>query len=71
MIAYSAAIRELDNGRYDKSLADGMSIQACIMEAAESGFRLSAMGREGFNLLHDGFIEQIQTEGMPDMPVMH
>ncbi|MDQ6513426.1 hypothetical protein QQO22_14485 [Klebsiella pneumoniae] len=37
----------------------------------EYGFRLSAMGREGFNLLHDGFIEQIHTEGMPGMPVMH
>lgn len=37
----------------------------------EYGFRLSAMGRESFNLLHDSFIEQIQTEGMPDMPVMH
>ncbi|HCI7413132.1 TPA: hypothetical protein NPW68_004273 [Klebsiella pneumoniae subsp. pneumoniae Kp001] len=172
MIAYSAAIRELDNGRYDKRLADGMNILACIMEAVESnwitlniekqiiawrwllaavfiteerekngtvdvpnneggideaviysgkhgaisvypgperfalanhieagaiekygqkeglplalrmyqdmvvcddeyGFRLSAMGREGFNMLHDGFIEQIHTEGMPDMPVMH
>ncbi|QFH70923.1 hypothetical protein FR762_14870 [Enterobacter sp. E76] len=35
------------------------------------GFRLSVMGREGLNLLHDSFIEQIQTEGMPDMPVMH
>ncbi|HEE5147917.1 TPA: hypothetical protein R7I90_003783 [Klebsiella pneumoniae] len=172
MIGYSAAIRELDNGHYDKRLADGMNILACIMEAVESswltltieqqiivwrwllaavfiteelekngtvdvpndeggvdtaviysgrhgaisvypgperfalanhieagaiekygsdlgqqlalrmyqdmvvaddesGFRLSAMGREGFNMLHDGFIEQIQTEGMPDMPVMH
>ena len=172
IMAYSAAIRALDNGRYDKSLADGISILACIMEAAESGwltlsidqqiivwrwllaavfiieelekngtidvpndeggvdtvviysgehgaisvypgperfslanhieagaiekygqkeglplalrmyqsmvvcddeygFRLSAMGREGFNMLHDGFIEQIHTEGMPDMPVMH
>ena len=29
------------------------------------------MGREGFNLLHDSFIEQIQTEGVPDMPIMH
>jgi len=29
------------------------------------------MGREGFNILHDSFIEQIQKEGMPDMPVMH
>lgn len=172
LIGYSAAICELDNGHYDKRLAEGMEILACIMEAVESswitlniekqiivwrwllaavfiteerekngtvdvpndeggvdiaviysgrhgatsvypgperfalanhveagaiekygpdvgqqlalrmyqdmvvaddesGFRLSAMGREGFNLLHDGFIEQIQTEGMPGMPVMH
>ncbi|VAR00407.1 2-polyprenylphenol hydroxylase related flavodoxin oxidoreductase [Klebsiella pneumoniae] len=172
IIGYSAAIRELDNGHYDKRLADGMNILACIMEAVESswltltieqqiivwrwllaavfiteelekngtvdvpndeggvdtaviysgehgaisvypgperfalanhieagaiekygqkeglplalrmyqdmvvcdneyGFRLSAMGQEGFNLLHDGFIEQIHTEGMPGMPVMH
>ncbi|HFI5586083.1 TPA: hypothetical protein ACGQTX_004680 [Raoultella ornithinolytica] len=172
MIGYSAAIRLLDNGRYDKHLAEGMELLACIMEAVESnwitlsiekqiivwrwllaavfiteerekngtvdvpndeggvdtaviysgehgaisvymgperfalashieagaiekygpevgqqlalrmyqdmvvadeehGFRLSAMGREGFNMLHDGFIEQIQTEGVPDMPVMH
>lgn len=35
------------------------------------GFRLSAFGRECFTMLHDDFIEQIQTEGMPDMPVMH
>ncbi len=172
VIGYSAAIRELDNGRYDKNIAAGMEILACIIEAVESGwisltigkqiivwrwllvavfiteeqekngtieipnedggtdtaviysgehgaisvypgperfalsnhieagaiekygsdvgqqlalrmyqdmvvadddsgFRLSAMGREGFNLLHDGFIEQIQTEGMPGVPVMH
>lgn len=172
IIGYSSAIRELDNGRYDKRLVDGMNILSCIMEAVESdwltltieqqiivwrwllaavfiteelekngtvdvpndeggvdtaviysgergsisvypgperfalanhieagaiekygpdlgqqlalrmyqdmvvadddsGFRLSAMGREGFNLLHDGFIEQIQTEGMPGVPVMH
>lgn len=172
VIGYSAAIRLLDNGRYDKHLAEGMEILACIMEAVENGwielnvekqiivwrwllaavfiteerekngtvdvpndeggvdtaviysgqhgaisvypgperfslanhveacaiekygpevgqqlalrmyqdmvvaddkcgFHLSAMGREGFNMLHDGFIEQIQTEGVPDMPVMH
>ena len=172
VIGYSAAIRLLDNGRYDKHLGEGMEILACIMEAVESGwleltigkqiivwrwllaavfiteerekngtvdvandevgvdtaviysgehgaisvypglerfalanhieagaiekygqkeglplalrmyqdmvvcddeygFRLSAMGREGFNMLHDSFIEQIQTEGVPDMPVMH
>ncbi|EEG1034344.1 TPA: hypothetical protein G8R10_005042 [Salmonella enterica] len=172
IIGYSAAIRSLDNGHYDRSLGKGLSILACIMEAEESGwislstekqiiifrwlvvavfiaeeqekngtvdvpngdggfdtaviysgqrgsisvypcaerfalanhveglaiekygrdvgqqlalrmyqdmifsddqygFRLSATGREGFALLHDSFIEQIQTEGMPDMPVMH
>ncbi len=172
IISHSSAIRELDNGRYDKRLVDGMNILSCIMEAVESdwltltieqqiivwrwllaavfiteelekngtvdvpndeggvdtaviysgergsisvypgperfalanhieagaiekygpdlgqqlalrmyqdmvvadddsGFRLSAMGREGFNLLNDGFIEQIQTEGMPGVPVMH
>lgn len=172
VIGYSAAIRQLDNGHYDKNIAEGMELLACIMEAVESnwialnidkqiivwrwllaavfiaeeqekngtvevpndeggvdtaviysgkhgaisiypgperfalanhieagaiekygpavgqqlalrmyqdmvvadddsGFKLSAMGREGFNLLHDSFIEQIQTEGMPDMPIMH
>lgn len=172
VIGYGATIRSLDSGRYDRNLAKGMEMLACIMEAVESGwitlnidkqiivwrwllaavfiteeqekngtieipndeggvdtaviysgehgaisiypgperfalanhietgaiekygpdvgqqlalrmyqdmivadddsgFRLSAMGREGFNLLHDSFIEQIQTEGMPDMPVMH
>ncbi|HDN7458979.1 TPA: hypothetical protein P2B70_003697 [Salmonella enterica subsp. enterica serovar Eastbourne] len=172
VIGYSAAIRQLDNGHYDKSIAEGMELLACIMEAVESNwislstekqiiifrwlvvavfiaeeqekngtvdvpngdggfdtaviysgqrgsisvypcaerfalanhveglaiekygrdvgqqlalrmyqdmifsddqysFRLSATGREGFALLHDSFIEQIQTEGMPDMPVMH
>ncbi|HHT0512592.1 TPA: hypothetical protein ACTW9A_002455 [Raoultella planticola] len=172
MIGYSAAVLLLDNGRYDKHIAEGMEMLACIMEAVESGwielsvekqiivwrwllaavfiteelekngtvdvpndeggvdtaviyssergaisvymgperfalanhievgaiekygeeagkqaalrmyqnmvviddecgFRLSAMGREGFNMLHDGFIEQIQTEGMPGMPTTH
>ncbi|WGE30489.1 hypothetical protein PHA77_07770 [Edwardsiella tarda] len=172
VIGYSAAIRSLDSGRYDRDLTKGLDILACIMEAVESnwlslsidkqiiiwrwlivttfiteeiekngtievpneeggmdvaaiftgtngsisiypaperfalshnvegiaiekygvevgqqlalrmyqdmilsdkqyGFRLSAMGREGFNLLHDSFIEQIQTKGIPDMPVIH
>ena len=38
VIGYSAAIRLLDNGRYDKHLADGMEILACIMEAVESNW---------------------------------
>lgn len=45
--------------------------QDMVVVDDDYGFRLSAMGREGFNLLHDSFIEQIQTEGMPGMPVMH
>jgi hypothetical protein len=37
----------------------------------KQGFRMSAMGREGLEMLHDSFIEQIQAEGMPEMPVTH
>lgn len=38
VIGYSAAIRLLDNGRYDKHLAEGMEILACIMEAVENNW---------------------------------
>lgn len=172
VIGYSVAVRQLDNGNYDKRIPDGFDVLACIMEAIESGWftpsvekeiilwrwmlvavfiteerdkngtvevandsggfdtgviyagqhgsitiypapvrfalannlegvaiekygqelgqqmalrmyrdmletdpmnglRLSKLGREGFNMLHDSFIEQIQKDGMPDMPVMH
>ena len=172
VIGYSVAVRQLDNGNYDKRIPDGLELLACIMEGIESGWfnpgiekeiilwrwmlvavfiteeqekngtsevandsggfdkaviysgqhgsisiypaperfalanhvegiaiekygqelgqqmalrmykgmlaedevqglQLSQFGREGFNLLHDSFIEQIQKEGMPDKPVMH
>lgn len=172
IIGYSAAVRQLDNGHYDKQIPDGMELLACIMEAVESGWfipneekllilwrwlvvavfiteqlqkngtvdvpnndggvdtaviyssnsgsisvypgperfalasyleggaiekygtelgqqmalgmyrdmvemdaenglRLSIFGRDGFGLLHDSFIEQIQAEGMPSNPVIH
>lgn len=172
VIGYSVAVRQLDDGQYDKRIPDGMDLLACILEAVESGwitlsigkqiivwrwllvavfiteelekngtidvaneqggfdaavifsgkhgaisvypaperftlanhvegcaiqkyglkigqqlalrmyqdmvvtdnergFKLSPLGREGFDMLHDSFIKQIQTEGMPDMPVMH
>ena len=172
VIGYSVAVRQLDDGQYDKRIPDGMDLLACILEAVESGwitlsigkqiivwrwllvavfiteelekngtidvaneqggfdsavifsgkhgaisvypaperftlanhvegcaiqkyglkigqqlalrmyqdmvvtdnergFKLSPLGREGFDMLHDSFIQQIQTEGMPDMPVMH
>lgn len=35
------------------------------------GFRLSAIGREGLEILHDSYIEEIKTNGMPEMPVLH
>jgi len=43
------------------------------MVTAESGegFRLSPFGQKAFEMLHDSFIKQLNTNGMPDMPVMH
>ncbi|ECI3889155.1 hypothetical protein AHV09_20195 [Salmonella enterica subsp. enterica] len=32
---------------------------------------LSDFGRESFTMLHDDYIRMLQTEGMPDAPVMH
>jgi len=37
----------------------------------EKGFVLSAFGREAMERMHNDFIVQLQTEGMPDVPVMH
>ncbi|MFT2793597.1 hypothetical protein ACMV5I_26560 [Serratia sp. T13T92] len=33
--------------------------------------RLSQMGREGLTMLHDGFIETLNTEGIPPAPTAH
>lgn len=35
------------------------------------GLKLSQMGREGLEMLHDGFIELLNTEGMPAEPTAH
>lgn len=35
------------------------------------GLKLSQMGREGLEMLHDGFIEMLNTEGMPAEPTAH
>lgn len=45
--------------------------QDMVTDCPEQGFRMSEMGREGLEMLHDSFIGQIQTEGMPAMPVTH
>lgn len=35
------------------------------------GLKLSPMGREGLEMLHDGFIEMLNTEGIPAEPTAH
>lgn len=45
--------------------------QDMVTDCPDQGFKMSAMGREGLEILHDSFIEQLNTEGMPSMPVMH
>lgn len=38
VIGYSVAVRQLDNGIYDKRIPDGLDLLACVMEAIESGW---------------------------------
>lgn len=72
MIGYSAAIRLLDNGRYDKHLADGMEILACIMEAVESNWITLNIEKELILwrwLLAAVFItEELEKNGTVDVP---
>lgn len=35
------------------------------------GFRMSSFGREGLEMLHDDYIGMINTNGMPEEPVIH
>jgi hypothetical protein len=72
VIGYSAAIRLLDNGRYDKHLADGMEILACIMEAVESNWITLNIEKEMILwrwLLAAVFItEELEKNGTVDVP---
>lgn len=72
VIGYSAAIRLLDNGRYDKHLADGMEILACIMEAVESNWITLNIEKELILwrwLLAAVFItEELEKNGTIDVP---
>ncbi|GBU14384.1 hypothetical protein AwEntero_29850 [Enterobacterales bacterium] len=40
-------------------------------DASGGNLRLSQWGRDSMALLHDGFIEMLNTEGMPAAPVAH
>ncbi|MCW1875994.1 hypothetical protein OMR58_16195 [Erwinia sp. INIA-01] len=45
--------------------------QSMVEPSPHGGLTLSAAGREGLYILHDGFIELLQTEGMPATPTAH
>jgi hypothetical protein len=72
VIGYSAAIRLLDNGRYDKHLAEGMEILACIMEAVESNWITLNIEKQIIVwrwLLAAVFItEELEKNGTVDVP---
>ncbi len=72
IIGYSAAIRDLDNGRYDKRLADGMNILACIMEAVENSWLTLTIEQQIIVwrwLLAAVFItEELEKNGTVDVP---
>ena len=49
-----------------------VNIYQTMVEAVPGeGLRLSDEGRKGLAMLHDGFIEMLNTEGVPDAPVAH
>lgn len=49
-----------------------VNIYQTMVEAVPGeGMRLSDEGREGLAMLHDGFIEMLNTEGVPDAPMAH
>lgn len=56
---------EIGSGLALKVYQDMVTICPC------SGFKLSVTGREGFEIMHDDFIERLKTDGMPEIPVAH
>lgn len=49
-----------------------INIYQTMVEAVPGeGLRLSDEGRKGLAMLHDGFIEMLNTEGMPAAPTAH
>jgi len=53
---------------YQKAL---MLYQSMLEPSADGGMTLSAWGRDGMAMLHDGFIELLNTEGIPAAPTAH
>lgn len=48
-----------------------MIYQSMLEASPDGGMTLSKWGREGMTMLHDGFIEMLNTEGMPAAPTAH
>ena len=48
-----------------------MIYQSMLEATPDGGMTLSKWGREGMAMLHDGFIEMLNTEGMPAAPTAH
>lgn len=45
--------------------------QSMLEPSADGGMTLSAWGRDGMAMLHDGYIELLNTEGIPPRPTAH
>lgn len=48
-----------------------MIYQSMLEATPDAGMTLSAWGRDAMTMLHDGFIEMLNTEGMPAAPTAH
>lgn len=48
-----------------------MLYQSMLEPSCDGGMALSAWGRDAMTMLHDGFIEMLNTEGMPASPTAH
>lgn len=46
IIGYSTAVRQIDNGNYDKRIPDGLDLIACIMEGIESGWFMPCIEKQ-------------------------
>jgi hypothetical protein len=48
-----------------------MIYQSMLEASPDGGMTLSTWGRDAMTMLHDGFIEMLNTEGMPAAPTAH
>lgn len=55
----------------DEGLKLALKMYTTMLTIRGGDFCLSATGQEGLRILHDGFIEMLESEGIPYAPVMH